>query len=37
LPFVTDHPAVNLDTLDDWAAAERLADETLSLAEPGPA
>jgi N-acylneuraminate cytidylyltransferase len=25
LPYVTRHPAVNLDTLDDWAAAERLA------------
>jgi hypothetical protein len=24
LPFVTTHPAANLDTLEDWAAAEKL-------------
>lgn len=26
LPFITGHKAVNLDTLDDWAAAEALAE-----------
>jgi CMP-N,N'-diacetyllegionaminic acid synthase len=32
LPYVTTHKAVNLDTLDDWEAAERLAEELGAVA-----